>query len=185
MYNLDGIPQGWEVFRREVGFIKDENLKEFVKIVLEKAPTYFWRMSASSSGKYHPADDNLTGGLILHSKKVVNLARELAVAMEQEKYLDELTVAGILHDFVKYGGGQTPNVKEFNEHGAKVETYVRRVSPVPKDLEEKMKVVFDLCRTHYGIWSIQENKPVSRLQWVLFLADYVVSRKNIRVEGVI
>lgn len=47
----------------ELDQIRDEQIMTFTRYVLEKAPTYFWTVPSSSSGKYHPPQSNGEGGL--------------------------------------------------------------------------------------------------------------------------
>ena len=43
-----------EVFNTELGFIKDERIRESCEIVLDMLPDYFYEIPASPTGKYHP-----------------------------------------------------------------------------------------------------------------------------------
>lgn len=45
----------FEYFSKEIDQIESEDLRMFVKFYLdEKVPSYFWKIGASSSGKFHP-----------------------------------------------------------------------------------------------------------------------------------
>jgi len=54
--------------------IQSEGIRNFVKTALAAAPPEFWIAPASSSGKYHPPEDNMEGGLVIHSRKAVRVA---------------------------------------------------------------------------------------------------------------
>ena len=64
------------LFERELSYIKDENIKEFAKRIIEDADEYFFTVPASSSGKYHPDFARGEGGLVRHTKAVVFFTAE-------------------------------------------------------------------------------------------------------------
>ncbi len=44
-----------EVLQKELDFISNDVIHDFVSVALDKLPEYFWSVPASSSGKYHPS----------------------------------------------------------------------------------------------------------------------------------
>ena len=44
----------YEVFNKELGYIKDERIRNSLKTMLNLLPEYFYQIPASSTGKYHP-----------------------------------------------------------------------------------------------------------------------------------
>jgi hypothetical protein len=88
----------------EVGQIDDPSIRLFVTKALEQVPSYFWHVPASASGRFHPLDTLGEGGLVLHTKRVVYLATEIAKIFKiDEAKLDVLRAAAILHDSFKNG----------------------------------------------------------------------------------
>jgi len=51
---------------KEIERINDSGVKNFVKIALDNAVEQFWLCPSSSTGKYHPLEDQGEGGLIRH-----------------------------------------------------------------------------------------------------------------------
>ena len=62
-----------EVFKKEINYVKDENLRSDLKILIELLPDYFFEVPASSTGKYHPDFALGDGGLVRHTKAAVRL----------------------------------------------------------------------------------------------------------------
>ena len=44
-----------KVFENEYLYIKNDDLKEDAKYLVSKLPDYFFKVDASSTGKYHPS----------------------------------------------------------------------------------------------------------------------------------
>lgn len=44
-----------ELFQNELKTIQSDDIRDFAKVVLDDAPDYFFKVAASSTGKYHPA----------------------------------------------------------------------------------------------------------------------------------
>ena len=60
-----------ELFNTEINRIESEDLRSFVRYYLDEyTPDYFWKIGASSSGKYHPVFSQGEGGLVRHTKAV-------------------------------------------------------------------------------------------------------------------
>lgn len=66
-----------KAFLKEIDYIKNEDYKRGVKILLDLLPDYFYEIAASSSGKYHPSYTLGSGGLVRHTKTAVRIAYEL------------------------------------------------------------------------------------------------------------
>ena len=97
-----------EVFKTELGFIKDERIRKSCEIILDMLPDYFYEIPASSTGKYHPEFSLGECGLVRHVKVATRLAKELLdnpcigdKYTENEKDIMIFTL--ILHDGLKSG----------------------------------------------------------------------------------
>lgn len=42
-----------ELFKNELKTITSDDIRDFAKVVLDDAPDYFFKVAASSTGKYH------------------------------------------------------------------------------------------------------------------------------------
>ena len=63
-----------DYFKTEIGYIKNLEYVEDFKILIGLLPDYFFRVAASSTGKYHPAFSLGEGGLLRHTKAAVRIA---------------------------------------------------------------------------------------------------------------
>ena len=64
-------------FEKELNLIKNENVKNLTSKVLIDAPQWFFTKPASSSGNFHPEYVRGEGGLMMHTKAVVYLLKEM------------------------------------------------------------------------------------------------------------
>lgn len=106
-----------EIFKVELGYIKNDVLREIVAKTLDTAPECIQTIPASSSGKYHPKADLGEGGLNRHVQSVVGIAKCLIDCdifknlifmpnsyvsdYEKSMYEDVAYVSLILHDCMK------------------------------------------------------------------------------------
>ena len=177
------LTQRIELFQREISYISDENLKEFVKILLEHADDYFFSVPASSSGKYHPDFARGEGGLVRHTKAVAYFTNEfIRPNIEFDKITryegDLLIVAAIAHDIKKQGNGIGGHT--VNEHPALAADYIDEMwDKYGRELlsEKSLDYICRVVERHMGPWSNPAPKELPEL--IVFYADYTASRKEI------
>ena len=95
-----------ETFARELGYIKNDRVRDFVGYVLDELPDYFRHIGASSSEKYHSKQCLGEGGLMRHTKFAIAVAQDLFTAEIYDftqSDRDIVTSALILHDGLKRG----------------------------------------------------------------------------------
>lgn len=175
--------------------IESEKIKNFVKKALEKAPPEFWKAPCSSTGKYHPPEDQIEGGIIVHSRKAVRVALELFNFFEVKDKLtqDKIIAALILHDIQKNGRPWGKNTNR--EHGMIAYCWLLKIAAVELNPEKEDIIhidsdLFEICflvKNHMGIWSqplpspaIQNGEVATAYSiWnlIIQLADYWASRK--------
>lgn len=91
-------------FDLEIQKINSDDIRRFVKKSLSKADPMFWEVPSSSTGKYHPQEDQGKGGLIRHIKKSVVVVEQFARRSQfSERELDMAIAAMLLHDICKNG----------------------------------------------------------------------------------
>ena len=188
-----------EIFKNELNYIDDNVLRKFIIYCLENAPDYFYTVPASSSGKYHPTQDLGEGGLIRHTKAVVQVAMDL-IRTEQFKIKgidkkDDITSACILHDIIK--NGFTDSGKTVTEHPLLASEFIEQMY-LQWDYKEKSSIwtnknyIQYLIKSHMGIWNkdkegneilplVGEYNPFGKL---VHLADYIASRKYIDMNQI-
>lgn len=94
----------YDIFLDDLAKIKDTNVRTFTEAALEAVDDKFYTEPASSSGKFHPPEDNGAGGVVRHVKKgivVVEQFARRAVFSEMER--DIALSAFLLHDSCKNG----------------------------------------------------------------------------------
>lgn len=170
-----------EIFKNELELIKVDSIKNFTISMLEKIPEYFFKIPASTTGKYHPAYALGIGGLVRHTKAVVGIAKELfTVSKFSELEQSQIISALILHDSCKCGINGT-------EDSYSVATHPLEAVKLIKDnvtMTEDMEIICGLIASHMGQWNrdYKTNKiilplPETKLQNFVHWCDYLGSRK--------
>lgn len=176
-----------KVFKDEILKIHNETWREGCLKMLENIPNYFWVVAASSSGKYHPACDLGTGGLVRHSTMVCKAGVDLLAAEifveDNEVNQDKVRIACLFHDCMKQGN---------DCHGHTVFDHpiigAQFIHDNLKDYvdSESLDEICGAVATHMGKWTTSSrdpeivlSKPETMFQKLVHTADYVASRKYI------
>lgn len=180
----------------EIDLIRDENIASFVRSVLLKADS-FWSIPSSFSGKYHPPDEHGEGGNVLHTKRVVRVAKVMAESYAlSEEETDILFAACILHDVTK--GVLHEDCDSFSYdpmHPYTVGKFVVNCQISDKEHandgqstslfvpEDAMQTILRLIRCHLGPWSpVPETYPISYMDYIVHLSDNIASKLHIIIE---
>ena len=175
--------------KEEIELIKNEELKKFAYFCMEKVPQYFFKVAASSTGKYHPAYTLGEGGLVRHVKAAVKIASCL-LDLEQNQNLnrDCIIFALIFHDCLKHG-------KE--ESGHTVFLHPKLAADFIWDLaheyqgklnEQLIEIICNCIDSHMGEWNTNKydtetlEKPFTEEEKFVHMCDYLASRKFLNVE---
>jgi len=95
---------GWKLVEPILKTIKNRSIRRFTEDALTNSSNGFWVSPCSSTGEYHPPENQVAGGIIIHSVKAVVIAREYAIFNKLSPFeLDCTIVATLLHDIEKYG----------------------------------------------------------------------------------
>lgn len=178
------------VFADELALIQNPVIKAFTEKCLENTPDYFFKVAASSTGKYHPEYALGEGGLIRHTKALIYFAKELLVLEQYRNKFssdekDIIISAGILHDSFKHG-------KEYSkytitEHPLVAAQFVKDMATTDEmPFAEK---IAEAIAAHMGEWNTDYKsreevlpKPVTEIQQFVHMCDYLASRKNVIVN---
>ena len=161
------------------GLIDDNAIADFVRQAFSAADPQFFTSAMSSSGKYHPTEDNGRGGCARHCLKVGRIAHDLSSFYEITKQeRDIVTAAGLLHDICKNGNPWTDKTQY--EHGLIAYDYLGEFTLA----EPYKELIRSAVRYHLGKWAMPESeKPraenPTRTELVVQLADFIGSRKSI------
>lgn len=178
-----------EIFYGEIQLIHNKAVADAVKRILDEiVPEYFYIVSASSTGKYHPWYALGYGGLVRHTKAAVKIAYDL---LQIEQYVDldsdAIIAALILHDTFKHG--KVCNKFVVAEHplvaSNEIMSWVN--NNLPDELHPRFAKICELIKSHMGQWNEVLHtpimpKPVTQEQKFVHLCDYLASRKYIIVE---
>lgn len=180
----------------EINLIKDDGISSFVRSVLLKADS-FWDIPSSFSGKYHPPDEHGPGGNVIHTKRVVRIAKIMAdsYALSDEE-CDILFAACILHDVTK--GVLHEDCDSFTYdpmHPYTVGKFVYNCQISDKEhandghstslfiSEDSLQTILRLIRCHLGPWSpVPETYPISYMDYIVHLADNISSKIHSVIE---
>lgn len=172
-----------DFFEREIQFIEDINLQDFVRFFFnERCGNWFWKSGASSSGKYHPQFTKGEGGLVRHTKAVAWVCEELlrmsSYAYMKAEYKDYARVACLLHDTRKYGGGDTEDKDCYKEHGAFAAFDVCDAWQDFFGLDHECpELLLMAIRSHMGQWTEnRDDRPFTNIDRLVHLSDYIASR---------
>lgn len=175
-----------EVFKDELELILDDKVREFTRICLVVAPSYFFTdCPASSSGRYHPLDELSWDGTMIHTKKVFTVAYELCRGMDCEENRDEILSACIIHDLLKQGEKKTSHTVK--QHPALAADLVEKVQRDTQMLsEESYEIIRKSVGFHYGLWSmkpwLKKLEHYTPEELCVYLADYIASKRCVHVE---
>ncbi len=179
-----------KIFNREIKYIKNERIKNSLITMLDKLPSYFYEVPASSTGKYHPEFSLGKGGLVRHTKAAVRIAIELFMDESLNNFTDDekdlIIMALTLHDGLK--SGLVKSEYTAFEHPILVADYIRDNK---KDLEltdEEINFVCDAIITHMGPWTKNYkgeevlSPPETKYQRFVHMCDYLASRKFLDIK---
>lgn len=178
-----------ESFEEELNLIEDDDIKKFTYAMLNKiVPDYFYKVAASSTGKYHPQISLGRGGLVRHTKMAVKWAIELfrnsTIVDFTPLQKDCIISAIILHDTFKLGteGSQYTVYEHPNIIADKILEVADKIN-FDKDIT---KMISDCTRSHMGEWNMDKGrknkimpKPKTEMEKFVHLCDYLSASKNL------
>lgn len=179
------------VFEKEFSYIKNPKYVENIKIIIDLLPDYFFKVAASSTGKYHPSFSLGDGGLVRHTKAAVRIANEL---LENNSLFNSFTrdekdlliCSLLIHDGLKHG-------KENSEytvfdHPLQISRFVRENKDKLTLNEEEINLICSVVETHMGEWTRDYKgneilqKPTTKYQKFVHMCDFLSSRKFLDIK---
>lgn len=157
--------------------IKDDEMRIFAEKALDKAPEEFWKAPCSSSGKYHPPEDQGDGGIVRHLIKSAYISKDLCEFFDlNERDTDIVVTASILHD-IKKNGEPWKESTDYT-HGKIAYEWLNQFSLAYPKKEE----IRNCVRYHMARW-VQPEEELKRAlnpnkkELIVQLTDYFCSRK--------
>ena len=174
----------------ELGYLKIDKVKNACLEVIKLLPDYFFLVSASSTGKYHPDYALGDGGLLRHSKAAIRIGYELlsdpAIGdkyTELEK--DLMLMALLIHDGLK-SGLEKEKYTRFDHPLLMADFLMDNEEVLGLEVEE-IEFLGDVIKTHMGPWTKDYSgndvleKPKTKYQNFVHMCDFLASRKCILV----
>lgn len=187
-----------QVFQEELSWIVSDDIRIFTERAVNQLPDYFFRVAASSTGKYHPEYALGPGGLVRHTKAAVKIAKELLNLEMYGRYSqvekDLIIAALILHDGWKHGQEKCEEITEKSytvaEHPVLCADWAMRLNEEHDCLdEEEMAVLHGAIASHMGQWNTDYRskkailpKPVTAIQKFVHQCDYLASRRWLIID---
>lgn len=179
-----------ELFLDELDYIKDTNLQESLISIIQALPEYWFKVPASSTGKYHPSYALGEGGLLRHSKAAMRIGYELlnnpiigGKYTTHEK--DLLLMSLLVHDGLKLGMPEERYTRF--DHPILMANFIKEKKDEFNLSEEDANFMADVIKTHMGPWTTDYNgeevleKPTTKYQNFVHMCDFLASKKCILV----
>lgn len=176
-----------EIFATELGYIENEEVREFTENILSLIPDCFFSMPASLSGKNHPEFALGEGGLVRHTKATVGIAMELFRTRIYKIYgiAKDLIIASlILHDGMKAGLDCSYTLID---HPILMSNLIQDYA-VENEIGNWYTIICENVISHMGRWGRDEYgikttpTPVTEFQKFTHICDYLASRRFISVD---
>ena len=177
-----------ELFKREINYIKDENIRKSAEVMVSLLPDYFFHIPASSTGKYHPEYTLGDGGLLRHVKVAVKMAIELfGIYKFDDETKDLIVMSLIIHDGLKKGIPEARYTKF--DHPILIGKYLEENRDKLFLSSEQIERIVKMTNSHMGKWNTNEFEPGIILpvpktveEKFVHMCDYLASRKFINVK---
>lgn len=177
-----------EVFKKELDYIKNEKIRESAKTMVGLLPDYFFKIPASSTGKYHPMYATGDAGLVRHTKAAVRIAVELfGIYRFSDEIKDLMIMTLILHDGLKKGLEEERYTRF--DHPLLIGNYVKENKDMLSLTDEQVNLIVSMAASHMGKWNTNEYNPDIILpipktveEKFVHMCDYLASRKSLELK---
>ncbi|MEG0826653.1 MAG: hypothetical protein RR404_04215 [Bacilli bacterium] len=180
-----------KVFENEYKYIENKEYLHNLKILIELLPEYFFKVPASSTGKYHPSFSLNEGGLVRHTKAAVKIAYDLLnddvignIFNQSEK--DLMIISLILHDGLKHGLIESKYT--VFEHPLLVSEFIKNNKEKLTLNDNDLEFITTTISSHMGPWNTNEYSdvilplPKNKYQKFVHMCDYLSSRKYLDIK---
>lgn len=179
------------IFDLEISYIKDEHIKEAAHKLVDMLPDYFFKVPASSTGKYHPKCSNVECGLVHHTKLAIRFAKELMDnAMLFNNFSshdrDLIILALMLHDGFKHGLTEEKYVRF--DHPIISANFIKEHGEEVGLTKEEVDILHDIIASHMGVFNTSKYSdvvlplPKTTMQKFVHMCDDLSSKKFIDAE---
>ncbi|MBP3635236.1 MAG: HD domain-containing protein [Bacilli bacterium] len=180
-----------DVFNKEYEYIKSDRYRKCAKELVELLPDYFFEVSASSTGKYHPSFSLGDGGLVRHTKVAVKIAHELLEnnSLGHKFTSDEkdlIIISLMMHDGLKHGIEESKYT--VFEHPLIVGNYIKENKDKLTLNDDEIEFITRVISSHMGEWNTNNYSdvvlplPKDKYQRFVHMCDFLASRKFLDVK---
>ena len=179
-----------DVFKKEYTYIANDRYRENAEKLVELLPDYFFKVAASSTGKYHPLFSLGDGGLVRHTKAAIRIAKELLdnnsighKFTSDEK--DLLIISIMVHDGLKHGMVEEKYTRF--DHPLLAANFVYENREKASISEDEALFLKEVISSHMGPWTKDYDGnevlpyPKNKYQNFVHMCDYLASRKGLLV----
>ncbi len=173
------------MFEKELALIKNPIIKKIARDGIALLPEYFYKVPASSTGKYHPNYALGDGGLYRHVQASVGIAIDLFriknFTLDEQ---DIIITSLILHDGWKQGIDGTGNTTHTHPILAS-EILWQEVKVDSEEAKGFLTLICGNIASHMGQWTTSKwdatvlPTPQGVMQKFVHECDYLASRKDI------
>lgn len=182
-----------KIFEKEFLYIKNEDLVSDAKYLLSHLPDYFFKVDASSTGKYHPKYAAGDGGLSRHVKSACKFAYELLSnpiigKPYTERDKDLIIIALLIHDGLKYGDTYKKGDYTKFEHPILASNYAKNNKDNLKMSSDELEKMANAVASHMGPWNTNQYSdielpiPKAPMEKFVHMCDYLASRRFINLD---
>lgn len=176
---------------KELEYIKNDRIKKSAETLIKLVPDYFFKVSASSTGKYHPSFSNGEGGLLRHTKVAARIGKEI-LSLEYTNSLftsdekDLLILGIILHDTQKLGNPEERYTRF--DHPLLAADFIEKNKQKIELKDEEIKLLKRIISSHMGEWNksnysnVELPKPSDKYEFFVHMCDYLSSKKFLDVK---
>ena len=180
------------VFEKEYLYIVNDDLRSDAKLLVGNLPDYFFKVDASSTGKYHPKYAAGDGGLTRHVKSACKFANELLSnpligKPYTQRDKDLIIIALLIHDGLKYGAKEKEQYTRF-DHPILASNYAKEYKDKLNMSEEELEKMCNAVASHMGPWYTSSYSdvvlpvPKAPIEKFVHMCDYLASRRFINLD---
>lgn len=174
-----------EYFEKELSLIKNLEIKKIAEQGIALLPEYFYKVPASSTGKYHPDYALGAGGLYRHVRAAVGIAVDLFRIYDfTPDEQDMIIVSLIMHDGWKQGLDGSGNSTHTHPIVAS-KVLFENVCPNTEEGDESLEIICNAISCHMGKWNTSKwdktvlPEPKTPIEKFVHECDYLASRKDL------
>lgn len=184
-----------ELLKEYFDAVQDENVKKFMEQCIDTIPEYWYKVPASSTGKYHPNYALGDGGLMRHTIALLRfferlIRNDMYGKPFTKKELDLLRVACLMHDSRKSGSDEDFAKSKYThfDHPILAAEVVRSIKTEYITDDEK-EIIANAIESHMGQWNTDASgrckvvlpTPKNKYQKIVHLVDYIAAMKGCEI----